>query len=135
LPARTAVGRQDQQDHAAANCLAQAWALAEGDPGDVSGSTRSPHQRYPGSRSSSLILFERLDAGTLGKLVALYEHKVYVQGVIWDVNSFDQWGVQLGKRLASELTPAVNAATSSEPRALVGALATLRALRRGREAL
>jgi glucose-6-phosphate isomerase len=135
LPARSAVGRQDQQDLAAANCLAQAWALAEGDPGDVSGSTRSPHQRYPGSRSSSLILFERLDAGTLGKLVALYEHKVYVQGVIWDVNSFDQWGVQLGKRLASELTPAVNAATSSEPRALVGALATLRALRRGREAL
>ena len=61
----------------------------------------------PGNRPSSLLLFERLDAATLGKLVALYEHKVYVQGVIWDVNSFDQWGVQLGKRLASELIPAV----------------------------
>ena len=66
---------------------------------------RSPHQRYPGKRPSSLLLFERLDAATLGKLVALYEHKVFVQGVIWDVNSFDQWGVQLGKRLASELIP------------------------------
>jgi len=73
-----------KQDLAAANCLAQAWALAEGDPGDQPGSGRSPHQRYPGSRPSSLLLFERLDAVTLGKLVALYEHKVYVQGVIWD---------------------------------------------------
>ena len=107
LPARSAVGRQDQQDLAAANCLAQAWALAEGDPSERPGAARSPHQRYPGSRPSSLLMFERLDAATLGKLVALYEHKVYVQGVIWDVNSFDQWGVQLGKRLASELAPAV----------------------------
>jgi glucose-6-phosphate isomerase len=60
--------------------------------------------------------------------VALYEHKVYVQGVIWDVNSFDQWGVQLGKKLASELTAAV-AGAGPEPAALVGALAALRALR------
>jgi glucose-6-phosphate isomerase len=129
LPARSAVGQQEQQDLAAANCLAQAWALAEGDPSDTPGASRSPHQRYPGSRPSSLLLFERLDAATLGKLVALYEHKVYVQGVIWDVNSFDQWGVQLGKRLASELSPAVSGAGRSEPRALVGALAALRALR------
>ena len=61
-------------------------------------------------------MFERLDAATLGKLVALYEHKVYVQGVIWDVNSFDQWGVQLGKRLASELAPGVST-RRCEPRA------------------
>src|SRR5262245_39281718 len=123
LPARSAVGRQNQQDLAAANCLAQAWALAEGDP---DGAARSPHQRYPGNRGSSLLLFERLDAATLGKLVALYEHKVYVQGVIWDVTSCDQWGVQLGKRLASELTPAVMAA-GRDPRAVAGALTTLRA--------
>jgi glucose-6-phosphate isomerase len=130
LPARSTVGRQEQQDLAAANCLAQAWALAEGDPTDKPGSARSPHQRYPASRPSSLLLFERLDAATLGKLVALYEHKVYVQGVIWDVNSFDQWGVQLGKTLASQLTPAVEgAAGASEPAALAGALAALRALK------
>jgi glucose-6-phosphate isomerase len=128
LPARSTVGRQDQQDLAAANCLAQAWALAEGDP---AGAARSPHQRYRGNRSSSLLLFDRLDAETLGKLVALYEHKVYVQGVIWDVNSFDQWGVQLGKRLASEVTPFVVAAgiDRDAPAALVNVLAALRALK------
>jgi glucose-6-phosphate isomerase len=130
LPARSSVGRQAQQDLASANCLAQAWALAEGDPGAEPGSSRSAHQQYPASRPSSLLLFERLDAATLGKLLALYEHKVYVQGVIWDVNSFDQWGVQLGKRLASQLAPAVErAGGGAEPTALTGALAALRALR------
>jgi len=126
LPARSAVQRQNQQDLAAANCLAQAWALAEGDP---AGTARSPHQRYPGNRGSSLLLFEHLDPATLGKLVALYEHKVHVQGVIWDVNSFDQWGVQLGKRLASELVPAVEKPMIKEPAALAGALAALRSMR------
>jgi glucose-6-phosphate isomerase len=128
LPARSTVDRQDQQDLAAANCLAQAWALAEGDPGAAA---RSPHQRYPGNRGSSLLLFERLDAATLGKLVALYEHKVYVQGVIWDVNSFDQWGVQLGKRLASALTPFVTGTGEAPgaPPALAGTLAALRKLK------
>jgi glucose-6-phosphate isomerase len=130
LPARSAVKRQDQQDLAAANCLAQAWALAEGDP---AGAPRSPHQRYPGNRGSSLLLFERLDPATLGKLVALYEHKVFVQGVIWDVNSFDQWGVQLGKRLASEVTPFVAGMDeAAPPRALAGTLAALLAFRRTR---
>jgi glucose-6-phosphate isomerase len=123
LPALSAVGRQDQQDLAAANCLAQSWALAEGDPaGDP---RRSPHQRYPGNRGSSLLLFERLDAATLGKLVALYEHKVYVQGVIWDVNSFDQWGVQLGKKLASELAPAIAGDPSRAYAVIAGAVSKL----------
>jgi glucose-6-phosphate isomerase len=130
LPARSSVGRQDQQDLAAANCFAQTWALAEGDPAGAA--ARSPHQRYPGNRGSSLLLFERLDAATLGKLVALYEHKVYVQGVIWDVNSFDQWGVQLGKRLASEVTPFVEepGPLGKAPAALAGALTKLRAVKR-----
>ena len=134
LPALSTAGRQEQQDLAAANCLAQTWALAEGDPSDRAGEARGPHQRYPGSRPSSLLLFERLDAATLGKLVALYEHKVFVQGVIWDVNSFDQWGVQLGKRLASELTPYVTAETAAQkaPTAVAGAIATLARLRRAR---
>jgi glucose-6-phosphate isomerase len=125
LPARSAVDRQEQQDLSAGNCLAQAWALAEGDP---AAAARSPHQCYPGNRPSSLLMVKRLDAATLGKLVALYEHKVYVQGVIWDVNSFDQWGVQLGKRLAAQLAPAVKKLTpGGEPVAVAGTLAALRA--------
>ena len=131
LPAKSAVGRQAQQDLAAANCLAQSWALAFGDPSEQPGLGRSPHQHYPGSRPASLILFERLDPETLGKLVALYEHKVFVQGVIWDINSFDQWGVQLGKRLASELEGAVaKPGGKPDPEAIAGALARLRQLRR-----
>jgi len=125
LPARSAVGRQGQQDLAAANCLAQAWALAEGDPANQASAACSPHQRYAGNRPSTLLLFDELDAGTLGKLVALYEHKVFVQGVIWDVNSFDQWGVQLGKRLAEELGPAVAGDLARAPVAVVGALDAL----------
>jgi glucose-6-phosphate isomerase len=133
LPARSAVARQSQHDLAAANCLAQAWALAEGDPGEPGAAARSPHQRYSANRGSSLLMFERLDAPTLGKLVALYEHKVYVQGVIWDVNSFDQWGVQLGKRLASQLTPFVSGEgqARSAPTAIAGSIAALQALSRG----
>ena len=100
LPARSLVDRQEQQDLAAVNCLAQAWALACGDP---EGANVGPHRNYPGNRPASLILFRQLDPATLGKLIALYEHKVFTQGVIWDVNSFDQWGVELGKRLASGL--------------------------------
>jgi glucose-6-phosphate isomerase len=128
LPAKSGVGRQDQQDLAGSNCLAQAWALAEGDPSDQPGSGRNPHLRYPGNRPSSLLLFEKLDPETLGKLIALYEHKVYVQGVIWDVNSFDQWGVQLGKKLASQLTSA-SAPGEGDPTAIAGALERVRSLR------
>jgi glucose-6-phosphate isomerase len=57
----------------------------------------------PGNRPSTLITFEKLDPKTVGALVALYEHKVFVQGAIWQINSFDQWGVELGKQLAKEL--------------------------------
>jgi glucose-6-phosphate isomerase len=123
LPARSGVGRQAQQDLAAANCLAQVWAFAVGDPrGDKLG----PHRRYPGNRSSSLILFERLDPRTLGRIIALYEHKVFVQGVIWDINSFDQWGVELGKRLATELTGALGESAEAAPAAIGHALSRLR---------
>jgi glucose-6-phosphate isomerase len=74
-------------------------------------------------------MFEALDPETLGKLVALYEHKVYIQGVLWDVNSFDQWGVQLGKKLASQLSGAAVRDAASDPMAVVGALRRLRAWR------
>jgi glucose-6-phosphate isomerase len=78
-------------------------------------------------------MFERLDPETLGKLIALYEHKVYVQGIVWDVNSYDQWGVQLGKELASRLTSAVVAPQNPDPSAIAGALARLRTWRSARD--
>ena len=79
-----------------ANAEAQARALAFG--------TEDPalpaHRRHPGNRPSSTLRLERLDARNLGRLLAAYEHKAFAQGVIWNINSFDQWGVELGKRLA-----------------------------------
>jgi glucose-6-phosphate isomerase len=83
----------------AAHAEAQAEALAQGldDP------ALPAYRRYPGSRPSSTLRFERLDARNLGRLIALYEHKVFTQGVIWNINSFDQWGVELGKQLAKAL--------------------------------
>ncbi|WP_313166370.1 glucose-6-phosphate isomerase [Massilia oculi] len=63
----------------------------------------TPHKTFPGNRPSNTILMERLTPSTLGALIALYEHKTFVQGVLWDVNSFDQWGVELGKVLAKKI--------------------------------
>jgi glucose-6-phosphate isomerase len=62
---------------------------------------------HEGSRPSTVLVFQKTDPATLGKLIALYEHKVFTQGVIWGINSFDQWGVELGKKLAEQLIPAV----------------------------
>ncbi len=107
-------------DLALANCFAQSRALMEGQSaGQAAAALRGqglseeeiaravPHKVHEGNRPSSTLLFQRLDPHTLGMLIALYEHKVFVQGVIWQVNSFDQWGVELGKQLAKELLPAV----------------------------
>ena len=64
-----------------------------------------PHKVFPGNRPTTSILLRRLTPHTLGQLIALYEHKVFVQGVIWRINSFDQWGVELGKELAQTILP------------------------------
>jgi len=83
---------------------AQAELLASGmDPGAAA--KLLPHKIFEGNRPTNTILFERLDPKTLGALVALYEHKIFVQGIIWNLNSFDQWGVELGKQLASVILP------------------------------
>jgi glucose-6-phosphate isomerase len=82
-----------------ANCNAQADALAFG----TSQPGLPPHKQYPGNRPSSLLSLGRLDARNLGRLIALYEHKVFTQGVIWNINSFDQWGVELGKQMANRI--------------------------------
>ena len=67
----------------------------------------APHRSFDGNRPSNTILAERLTPQTLGALVALYEHSVFTQGVIWDIDSFDQWGVELGKVLAKQTIPAL----------------------------
>jgi len=82
-----------------ANCRAQADALAFG----TQDAALPPYRQYPGNRPSSLLIFDQLDARNLGRLLALYEHKVFTQGVIWNINSFDQWGVELGKELAKKI--------------------------------
>jgi glucose-6-phosphate isomerase len=86
-----------------ANCFAQSEALAFGRP-----EADSPHRVFPGNRPSTTMLYRQLDPKTLGTLIALYEHKVFVQGVIWGINSFDQWGVELGKQLAKAIRPEID---------------------------
>jgi glucose-6-phosphate isomerase len=108
--------------HAAlmANCLAQSEALAFGKTEAEARAelaeqglakeaidALSPHKSFPGNRPSTTIVYEQLDPRTLGKLLALYEHKVFVMGAIWGINSFDQWGVELGKQLAKRIRPAL----------------------------
>ena len=61
-----------------------------------------PHKTFPGNRPTNSILVQKLTPRTLGALIALYEHKIFVQGIVWNINSFDQWGVELGKQLAIE---------------------------------
>jgi len=111
---------QQQQNLALANCFAQAQAFAFG---QTEGQIRAdlsakgvaeaevqrliPHKLHPGNRPSTLILFPRLGPKTLGRLIALYEHKVFTQSVIWGINAFDQWGVEVGKKLAESVAPAV----------------------------
>ena len=84
-----------------------AWRSAEAFMNGQNGPDIPPQKVHIGDRPSTLILFSRLDPATLGKLVALYEHKVFTQGVVWGINSFDQWGVELGKKLAESLVPLV----------------------------
>ena len=99
-----------------ANCFAQSEAFMKGKTADeVRADLQAqglapeeidrltPHKTFPGNRPSNTILMERLTPSTLGALIALYEHKTFVQGVLWDVNSFDQWGVELGKVLAKKI--------------------------------
>ncbi len=73
-----------------------------------------PHKMFPGNRPSNTLMYPKLTPHMLGMLVALYEHKVFVQGTIWDINSYDQWGVELGKQLAKALLPKVEGVASAE---------------------
>jgi glucose-6-phosphate isomerase len=101
-----------------ANCFAQTEALMIGKTFDearaellaqgLKGESLEallPHKVFPGNKPTNTLLFDRLDPHTLGMLIALYEHKVFVQGIVWNINSFDQWGVELGKQLAGRILP------------------------------
>jgi glucose-6-phosphate isomerase len=92
------------QDILIANVLAQAEALAFGKP-----DSPEPHRVFEGNRPSNMLVADQLDPATLGKLVALYEHAVFTQGIIWNIDSFDQWGVELGKVLANKIVPELEA--------------------------
>jgi glucose-6-phosphate isomerase len=98
-----------------ANVLAQSEALAFGKPveqvlAEGASPALAPHRTFGGNHPSTTILVDRLTPRSLGKLVALYEHSVFVQGAIWDINPFDQWGVELGKVLANRIAPEVSSA-------------------------
>jgi glucose-6-phosphate isomerase len=118
--AATRPAHEFHNHHAAllANCFAQSEAFMKGKttdevrqdlqamedgPNAAEIERLAPHKTFPGNRPSNTILMEYLTPATLGALIALYEHKVFVQGVLWDVNSFDQWGVELGKVLAKKI--------------------------------
>jgi glucose-6-phosphate isomerase len=101
-----------------ANCCAQTEALMRGkSEAEVRAELRqqglgaeecdrlAPHKVFPGNRPSTTILLDALTPGALGALIALYEHKVFAQSVIWGINAFDQWGVELGKKLADRILP------------------------------
>jgi glucose-6-phosphate isomerase len=101
-----------------ANCFAQTEALMRGKTAEearaeleaqgLSGEALEallPHKVFPGNKPTNTLLFDRLDPHTLGMLIALYEHKVFVQSVVWNINPFDQWGVELGKQLAGKILP------------------------------
>ena len=137
LPINSSCGSQPQQDLAIANCLAQAEAFALGKDAEQvrADLTRQkmpperlaallPHKIHEGSRPLSLLLFERLDPATLGRIIALYEHKVFVQSVVWGNNAFDQWGVELGKTLCESFIPLVQKpeAVTGQSSSLMGAL-------------
>jgi len=106
----------DAEAHAAllANMLAQATALATGTAG-LGRETPDVYRQMPGERPSGILLLDRLTPASLGRLLALYEHRVFVESVIWDINPFDQFGVELGKVLAKTIQPALQGAAEPVP--------------------
>jgi glucose-6-phosphate isomerase len=120
-------GWPEHHDQLVASCLAQSEALSWGKTQDeviselVAGgysaeeaATLAPHKTFPGDRPSNTILYRKLTPSVLGQLIALYEHKVFVQGAVWSIDSFDQWGVELGKQLATGLVDAVRSGRRAE---------------------
>ena len=123
-----------------ANMFAQAEALAIGKtPQQVRAegipASLAPHQTFEGNRPSSTILLERLTPAALGKLVALYEHCVFTQGAIWQIDSFDQWGVELGKELAEQIIAELETGATGQLKHDSSTNTLIRRYRRSRELL
>ncbi|HXV05206.1 MAG TPA: glucose-6-phosphate isomerase [Solirubrobacterales bacterium] len=127
----------EHHDLLVANVFAQGEALAFGRTAEqlrAAGTPERlvPHREMEGNRPSNTILAERLTPATLGALVALYEHSVFVQGAVWGIDSFDQWGVELGKELAGAIVPELRAAAEPELRHDSSTNALIRRYRRAR---
>ena len=102
-----------------ANVFAQAEALAFGKTSEEVKAEGTldwlvPHRTFEGNRPSNMILMDRLTPAALGKLIALYEHNVFTQSIIWDIDAFDQWGVELGKVLAQRIIPELEGKSGTE---------------------
>ncbi len=104
MPTKSSGADQVQQDLAIANCIAQSEALMDGFDQDG----LEAYRVHKGNNPSTTIVLDELKPESLGQLIALYEHKVFVEGVIWGIDSFDQWGVELGKKVASSLSEVVS---------------------------
>jgi len=133
LPAQSSCGNPAQAELAIGNCLAQAEAFAFGysmeqATAELAARKLPPervellarHKVHAGNRPVNVVAFARLDARTLGSLIALYEHKVFTQSVVWGINAFDQWGVELGKKMCDEVLPLVrNSEAAAGTRAML----------------
>jgi glucose-6-phosphate isomerase len=124
ISARSSCGAEAQHQLALANALAQAEALLRGQ----NGPDMPAHKVHEGGRPVSLLLFDRVEPHTLGALVAAYEHKVFTQSMLWGINAFDQWGVELGKKLAGSTLEYLRTPTvpDNAPASLRTALSALR---------
>ena len=120
MPVKPAHDEVEHHQMLASNCFAQTQALMQGETIEeikqtlqakgmaaVEADKLAKHKYMPGNRPSNTLLMDELNPRRLGALIALYEHKVFVQGVIWNLNSFDQWGVELGKVLGNRVLDAI----------------------------
>ena len=124
MPLETQNPLGNHHDILVANCFAQTEALMRGKTREEAEAELAkagtppekiaklaPHKVFTGNRPTSTLLVQKLTPKALGSLVALYEHKIFVQGAVWNVNSYDQWGVELGKQLANAILPELTNAT------------------------
>ena len=126
VPLKTENPAGEHHDILLANCFAQTEALMRGKTAEEAETEMRdagmseeriagllPHKLFPGNRPTNTIVFSEINPFNLGSLVAMYEHKVFVQGVVWGINSFDQWGVELGKQLAKAILPEIQRGTDA----------------------